>query len=57
MTVQDLIDLCNDEGRDPKDAHLMMGVGGVAFDVTTADDQDPFNPGWFMCTLLLREDA
>jgi hypothetical protein len=56
MTLQDLIDIAAQEGSNPKDLHLVMGVSGSAFDVTTADEQDSFNPNWVILTLIPLEE-
>jgi hypothetical protein len=54
VTIQDLIDIARDEGRDPATLELVMGIGGYSFNVETTDDQDPFNPTHVMMTLQPR---
>lgn len=51
MTLGDLIRIANDEDANPDDLHLVIGIGGVAYDVDTADEQDRFNPNWVMMAL------
>jgi hypothetical protein len=57
VTVQDLIEICRDEDRDPKQVELVASVSGQAFDVHAADQQDPWNENWVMVTLSPREVA
>ena len=56
MTIQDLIDICKDEERNPKDAHLMIDVGNVRFHVDTSDSQDPWHESHVMMTVRRFED-
>jgi len=57
MTIQDLIDIARAEGRDPATMELVIGIGGCAFDIHTADEQDRFNEGWVMCAISPKDES
>lgn len=57
MTIGDLIQIANDEGRDPNKMELVIAIGGMYFDVDTSDNQDPFNPDYVCMTVGVRNQV
>ena len=59
MTIRDLMTIADDEGNDPNDMQLVIAIGGVYFELTTADEQDRFNPNMVVMTItnFMHDDA
>ena len=55
MTIQDLIDIARDEDANASDLQLVIGIGGMYFNLETSNEQDRFNPNYVCMTIERRE--